>query len=158
MSPPSNTATSDEQQPPPITPHATRSPAKHVTEATCDTHMPLSTKISMTSTGRVSKRRMTFDKVGLQVEVKVVEEDEVGAQEVAEAQDIQIIAQGVMMETTEETETETETQQDVETQEKTDTRDEKEMEMEAKTDKKRGETEKRQATQYRTFLPGMDYQ
>ena len=57
-----------------------------------------------------------------------------------------------------ETETETETQQDMETQEKTDTRDEKEMEMEAKTDKKRGETEKRQATQYRTFLPGMDYQ
>ena len=103
---------------------------------------------------------MTFDKVGLQVEVKVVEGDEVevGAQEVAEAQDIQIIAQGVMMETTEEKETETETQQDMETQEKTDTRDEKEMEMEAKTDKKRGETEKRQAAQYRTFLPGMDYQ
>ena len=36
---PSNTATSDEQQPLLITPHATRSPAKHVTEPTHDTRM-----------------------------------------------------------------------------------------------------------------------
>ena len=39
VSPPSNRATSDEQLPPPITPRATRSPVKHVTEATRDTRM-----------------------------------------------------------------------------------------------------------------------
>ena len=36
---PSNRATSDEQQPPPITPRAIRSPAKHVTEAPRNTRM-----------------------------------------------------------------------------------------------------------------------
>ena len=62
--PPINTATSDNQQPPPITPRATRSPAKHVTEATRDTRMnnheapaEISTNSAMTTTrsGRVSR-------------------------------------------------------------------------------------------------------
>ena len=64
MSPLSNTATSDEQQLPPITPLTTQSPAKHVTEATCDTRMnnheapaESSTNSAMTTTrsGRVSR-------------------------------------------------------------------------------------------------------
>ena len=64
MSPPSNRATSDEQQPLPITPRATRSPVKHVTEATRDTRMSnheapaeSSTNSAMTTmrSGRVSR-------------------------------------------------------------------------------------------------------
>ena len=63
VSPPGYTATSDKQQPPPITPRATRSPAKHVTEATRDTRMnnheasaESSTNSAMTTmrSGRVS--------------------------------------------------------------------------------------------------------
>ena len=39
LSPLSNMTTSHEQQLPPVTSRATRSPAKHVTETTCDTRM-----------------------------------------------------------------------------------------------------------------------
>ena len=62
VSPPlSNTATSDDQQLPPITPLATRSPAKHVTEATRDTRMNSHEAPAESSTNSAIKDSVVID-------------------------------------------------------------------------------------------------